>query len=261
MSLFNKVLSSIGIGSAKVDTVLHNPELTPLDILQGSVQVTGGGSSQHINHIELHLCCNFFSEECYTDDDDNEQTRIQEHVAKLTNVRVSDSFELAAEQALSFEFELQLPAHTPLSLGKCEIWLETALDIDYALDKSDRDSLHVVPDPAQLAVLESMQQLGFALSEVECEQSAQLGGVFVQEFEFHAHGGDFKGRVDEVEMLMVNRDGHLELLVEVDRKTRGISGFFAQMLGSDERQLWIQIHHSDLNQTSELLYQAIDDHC
>ncbi|MGB1238265.1 MAG: sporulation protein [Pseudomonadales bacterium] len=261
MSFFKKVLSSVGIGSATVDAVLHNSQVTPGELLSGTVEVKGGSTEQQINHIELHLCCNYFSEESYTDDDDNEHTRVIEHTATIAHARVSEGFKLQSEEALSFDFEFQLPSFTPLSLGKSQVWLETDLDIDYALDKSDRDVVHVVPNEAQAAVLDAMTQLGFGLVEVECEQSRQLGGEFVQEFEFKAQGGDFRGRVDEVEMLLVNADHQLEILLEVDRRARGLGGLFAEMLGRDESQMWLHLHHSDLDQAAELLYQAIDDHC
>jgi len=110
-------------------------------------------------------------------------------------------------------------------------------------------------------VLVAMNQLGFSLNEVECEKSRDLGGSFVQEFEFNAIGGEFKRRVDEVEMLMVNHDDHLALLVEVDRKARGLGGFFSEMLGTDETKLWVQIYDDNLDQVTDVIHTAIDDHC
>jgi len=261
MSFFKKVLSSVGIGSAKVDTIIHNPELAPTHLLTGTVQVKGGSTEQHINHIKLSICCNYFSEETVTDDEDNEHTRIVEHVAKLDTLKVNDSFDVASEQELSFDFEMHLPAQTPLSMGKCNVWVDTDLDIDYAIDKSDKDMLNVIGNERQHAVLVAMNQLGFSLNEVECEKSRELGGAFVQEFEFNATGGEFRGRVDEVEMLMVNHDSHLALLVEVDRKARGIGGFFSEMLGTDETKLWVEIDDDNLEQVIDVLHHAIDDHC
>ncbi|MGB1298724.1 MAG: sporulation protein, partial [Psychrobium sp.] len=93
------------------------------------------------------------------------------------------------------------------------------------------------------------------------EASNALGGHFVQEFEFNAHSGDFRGRVDEVEMLMVNHDDSLELMVEVDRKAKGLGGFFASMIGRDETKLWVEIHDYDLDAVTDVLHGAIDEHC
>jgi len=261
MSFFKKVLSSVGIGSAKVDTIIHNPEVAPTQVLTGTVQVDGGSTQQHINHIKINVCCNYFSEETYTDDDDNEHERLVEHTAVLASYKVSDSFDVEEGQELSFDFEIPLPANTPLSLGQSRVWVDTDLDIDYALDKSDKDMLHVVPNERQNAVLVAMSQLGFALGEVENEESSALGGRFVQEFEFKAHSGDFRGRVDEVEILMVNHDDSLELMVEVDRKAKGLGGFFASMIGRDETKLWVEIQDYDLESVTDVLHHAIDEHC
>ena len=261
MSFFKKVLSSVGIGSAKVDTIIHNPEVAPTQILSGTVQVDGGSTLQHINHIKIHVCCNYFSEETETDEDDNEHERIVEHTALLASYKVSGSFDVEEGQNLSFDFDIPLPANTPLSLGQSRVWVDTDLDIDYAFDKSDKDMLHVVPNERQNAVLVAMSQLGFALGEVENEASSALGTNFVQEFEFKAYSGDFKGRVDEVEMLMVNHDESLELMVEVDRKAKGLEGFFASLVGRDETKLWVEIQDYDADSVINILHQAIDEHC
>lgn len=135
------------------------------------------------------------------------------------------------------------------------------MDIDYALDKSDKDFLDITPTPRQHAVLNGMNELGFVLGEVECEQSKQLGGSFVQEFEFKATNGDFAGRVDEVEILMVNHQDQLQILVEVDRKARGFGGFLAQMLGQDESRVWLEINDYEHRQVCDVLYRAIADNC
>lgn len=176
-------------------------------------------------------------------------------------MQVSDSFDVSAEQALEFDFELTLPANTPLSLGHCNVWIDTDLDIDYALDKSDKDCLNINPTPRQHAVLSGMNQLGFVLGEVECEQSKQLGGSFVQEFEFKPTGGCFIGRANEVEMLMVNNDDQLQLLIEVDRKAKGFGGFFAQALGQNESRLWLEVNDYEQSQVEAMLADAIESHC
>ncbi|MDP2559889.1 sporulation protein [Psychrobium sp. 1_MG-2023] len=265
MSFFKKVLSSVGIGSATVDTIIDNPQLAPGESLVGYVAVKGGSTEQAINHIAVAICCNYFSEETYTETDEDgeetEHTRIVEHVAKLTSFKVSDSFTTQAEQELRFDFSVELPFYTPLSLGRCQVWVDTDLDIDFAFDKSDKDYLDVVPSPRQSSVLTAMSQLGFVLAEVECEKSSQLGQPFVQEFEFEPQGGEFRGRVDEVEMLMVSHPEQLEILVEVDRKARGLGGFFSELLGRDESKLWVDINDFEQEQVTEILHQAISHHC
>jgi len=265
MSFFKKVLSSVGIGSAKVDTIVDNVQLSPGELVQGQVLVKGGSVEQAINHIGIDICCNYFSEETCTETDDDgdesEHTRIVRHVAKLASYKVADAFTTQGGEAQSFDFSIELPFYSPLSLGACEVWLETDLDIASAIDKSDKDMLEVLATPRQEQLLTAMNELGFTLVEVECEEGRQLGQRFVQEFEFKAQRGVFRGRVDEVEILMVNYEDRLEVLLEVDRKARGLSGFFSEVLGRDETKLWLDIEALEQGEVTEMLAGAIDQHC
>ena len=55
MSFFKKALASIGIGGAKVDTVLENPELQPGDTLKGVIKMMGGKVDQPVDRVYLEL--------------------------------------------------------------------------------------------------------------------------------------------------------------------------------------------------------------
>ena len=55
MSLFKKVLASVGIGGAKVDTKLERDTLAPGDIGRGIVEIMGGNLEQSIESIYLSL--------------------------------------------------------------------------------------------------------------------------------------------------------------------------------------------------------------
>ena len=112
--------------------------------MQGKVQVTGGSVEQAINHISIDVCCNYFSEETYTETDDDgdesEHTRIVRHTAKLASYKVADAFNTEAGVAVK-ALILVLNCHfiAPLSMGASKVWLETDLDIASAIDKSDKD--------------------------------------------------------------------------------------------------------------------------
>ncbi|MCL6615609.1 MAG: sporulation protein, partial [Anoxybacillus ayderensis] len=62
MGLFNKVLASIGIGAAKVDTKLHESHLLLGESVTGVVEVTGGNIDQQIDDIYLSLCATYTKE-------------------------------------------------------------------------------------------------------------------------------------------------------------------------------------------------------
>ena len=55
MSFFNKMLASIGIGSATVDTKLEKSRYTAGEIIRGNVEVTGGNTDQDVDRIYLTL--------------------------------------------------------------------------------------------------------------------------------------------------------------------------------------------------------------
>jgi sporulation-control protein len=52
---FGRLLSSIGVGAATVDTRLERDELVPGEEVRGVVEVKGGGSEQEVNGIRLEV--------------------------------------------------------------------------------------------------------------------------------------------------------------------------------------------------------------
>ena len=52
---FKKLLASVGIGQAKVDTILFDEVVEPGGILTGEIQIQGGQVDQEIDKIDLCL--------------------------------------------------------------------------------------------------------------------------------------------------------------------------------------------------------------
>lgn len=264
MSFFKKVLSSVGIGSAKVDAIIDNPQLSPGDTVQGRIEVKGGSVEQSINHIAVKVCCNYYAEETYTETDDDgdeyEETRVIRCVATLAKYKIVDAFKTEPDKTASFDFSVEIPFYTPLSLGAGEVWIATDLDIASAIDKSDKDVLEIVPTERQHKLLNAMNELGFSLVEVECEEGRQMGQPFVQEFEFKPQDGPFRGRLDEVEILMVSYPERLEVLIEIDRKARGLGGFFNEVTGRDESKVWLDIEDLEQDEVTKLFEDVIEQH-
>ncbi len=261
MSFFKKVLSKVGIGAAKIDAVLDQTELHPGQTISGYINITGGNAAQQINKIDLNVFSNYFAEEEYEEDDET-HTRIIERQAIITAHKISQSFEIAAEENKQIPFELTLPEQAPLSIGKSNTWLETNLDIDFALDKHDKDYIKVVASPLQEATLDALLDLGFEMDEVENEAcSSQMSRLpFIQEFEFKARTGDFAGKLDELELIMIARNNSLDLHLEIDRRARGFSGFFAEALGRDETNVRLNINDDNITEISDMLYDVIDQY-
>ena len=64
-----------------------------------------------------------------------------------------------------------------LTYGKSKVWIKTGMDIKNALDPKDEDYIQVVANPLVQNVLTAIQELGFQLREVDCEETP---------FHFHA---------------------------------------------------------------------------
>jgi sporulation-control protein len=60
--------------------------------------------------------------------------------------------------------------------------------------------------------------------------------------------GPFRGRLDEVDVVAWAGPGTLEVLLEMDRKARGLGSLFAEMLELDESRTRLTFTDRDLAQ-------------
>ncbi|CUA80290.1 sporulation protein [Anoxybacillus suryakundensis] len=237
MGLFNKVLASIGIGAAKVDTKLHESQLSLGERITGVVEVTGGNIDQQIDDIYLSLCAT------YTKEVDDRKVTKQAIIEKW---KIAQSFVIHAGEKKQFPFSFSLPLDTPITVGRTRVWLHTGLDIKNAIDPTDEDYIRVQPTRVMNAVFQVMENLGFRLKEAECKETAydvRKRLPFVQEFEFLPVRGEFRGKLDEVEIIFFPHAlDECELLIQVDRRARGLAGLFAEALDLDETFIRVTIH-------------------
>ncbi|HYC04807.1 MAG TPA: sporulation protein [Azospirillaceae bacterium] len=227
--MLGKLLASVGIGGATVDTILDTPHVELGGAVSGRIAVKGGGVPQEITEIGVEVCTEVLVEA-------NDTKTLQSRAIAAFTVTKGFSVEPGARHEL--RFEIPLPLFTPVALGRdrSQAWLRTRLDIPMALDSVDNDALVVAPAPVQRDAFAAMEALGFRLykSDVEHRPRWHGGHGFVQEFEFKPAGYG-RGRFDEVELVFQpdGRDG-FELLVQVDRSARSLSGFLLEATGMDE---------------------------
>jgi len=255
MSFMKKMLSSIGIGNAKVDTVLTQNQFAPGDTLSATVHIKGGKIEQHIDEIYLSLHCNYLEE-----DDDS----VTERTATLEHYKLGESLVILPGQDHQVEVDLNLPFECPLSLGKTQVWLQTGLDVSNAVDPKDRDPITIVPDAILDGFLRAIEDMGFRLHSAECEHASPsiTGGLpFVQEMEFFPEYGDFHGRLDELEIVYRHHGDHVSFWMEVDRRARGFSGFIAEQIGSDETRIHLDVYEEDLPGLANSLHGMIAQYC
>lgn len=262
MSFFNKVLGAVGIGAAKIDTLLTNTEVEPGGEVSGTVKIVGGKTEQKINKIDLDLLCNYTVEIEREDSEGNSETitKVKEH--KLNRFKIEEAFTISPGEVKEIPFAFTLSEDAPLTVGHSKTWVDTNLDIEMALDKSDKDYLHVVPNHLQQAVIHALENIGFKLYEADCEgiESASFSRLpFVQELEFETISGDFHKKLDEVEVVFFPRGEQLEVIFEIDRKARGIIGFFKEAMDLDESNARMVVSEEDLDSLSEDIYDIIDN--
>ena len=214
--MFGKLKASLGIGAAKVDTVLDSMAVVQGGSVKGVVHIQGGDVEQQIDAINLKLCT-----EVKVESDNG--VSYQEFI--LGQLQAVQPFVIEPNQAKQVPFELKLHDETPVTAlnalkNQCHIWLETTLDIDFAIDPKDRDYVEVHPLPVVSKVLAAIGRGGFEMVKADVEKGYLRGGNFssksgcYQEIEFR-NGGFINKK--EIELSFVLEGGWVHCLAEVDR--------------------------------------------
>ncbi|WP_435065715.1 sporulation protein [Halobaculum sp. EA56] len=238
-----KVLASVGIGNASVDTVLDSTTVRPGETVGARVEVAGSDAEQEVGRIELELETRYRTDDGYREAD----------IARYT---LTDGFTVEPGQERTVPTEIEIPYETPLTRGRTEVWVETELDISMAVDPEDRDPLTVEPTPRMSALFDAAEALGLSLHTAECEADPHgryFGSPFVQEFEFRPHGGPFAGDLDELELVARDGPESLTAFVEVDRR----GGLLSEMAETDESRARFTVDSTDPDEVADDLRDVI----
>lgn len=234
--MLDKALASLGIGAAKVDARLDSSRVAPGQPLTGTLVLRGGKVDQAVRGIDLHV------ETPYLTEVGDSKVSVD---ATLGSFRVAEAFTLAAGEERRVPFRVQLPYSAPLTLAGQRTWLRTGLDVEMAFDPKDRDEITVVPTPLQDRLLQAMQALGFQLRSARCEKTRRRGDVpFEQEIEMVPTGGPFRGRLDEIDVVVSAGPGRIDVLLEVDRRARDLGSLLSEAMGTDESRLRLSFDES-----------------
>jgi sporulation-control protein len=240
----SKFLSSVGIGSAEVDTILPTDTVAPGQSLDATVEVEGGSSEQDVEQISFALVTKYQTEEGYSS-------------GTIDRFALAEDFTISPEESRTESVTVDVPYRTPLTMGRTEVWVKTGLDIDWAIDPKDKDYLEVRPDDRLQALIDAVEELGFSFHTADVMSSthgAFTARSFVQELEFKPRSGPFSGRLDEIEIVpMPSADG-IEVVVEVDKR----GGLFEEMGDWDESKTSLQFDHADADRLTDELHTAID---
>ncbi|MFH6952774.1 sporulation protein [Pseudoalteromonas sp. XMcav1-K] len=216
--MFKKVLASIGIGAAKVDTVLHTEHLLPGQKFSAEVIITAGDVEQDISGLELALMTKVKAES-------DEGEYFADHV--LDKWSIVDQRTLQPGEELRIPFEARLHSETPITeisqgINQSVVWIATGLNIDFALDATDRDPVYVYPNEAVKTFMLAMEKLGYKLVKSDVEKGYLRTSNFnstsgcYQELEYKPAGLKVFGP-KEVELSFVPEALKTHVLIEVDR--------------------------------------------
>jgi sporulation-control protein len=247
--MFKKMLASVGIGSAKVDTRIFKASVIPGDVLEGEVYIIGGDVAQDISDIYLKLATEYERE---VDD-----STIHEECV-MVDYRLLERLTVQPKEEIVVPFTLELPYEMPLTMGRTPVYIRTGLDIKTAINPRDRDVLEVKPHPLIQRVFVAVERLGFHLHKVDCEYTHSFGGSypFVQEFEFKP-SGEYRNYLDELEIIFRLHPGELEVLLEIDKRARGFAGWLNEAFDLDDRYARFYLTESDLDEVD--VEAMIDD--
>ena len=219
--MFKKILASVGIGAAKVDTVLETEHLQPGQKFQAQIIVNGGDVVQEVTGLELALMTRI------KHDGENGEY-FTNHV--LEKWSVGERFSIGPGEQKVIPFEARLHSETPITeinagYNYSFVWIETGLDIDLALDPSDKDTLHIYPNEAVKTCLAAMEKLGFTLVKADVEQGYLKAADFqsfsgcYQELEYRPNSQSIFG-IQEIELSFVPEAHKTHVLIELDRAFR-----------------------------------------
>jgi sporulation-control protein len=253
MSLFNRMMASVGIGAAKVDTLLERTSYSPGDEVRGVVRIYGGSVDQQIEGIDLSIMTYYIKEV--------NDSKLKQNV-ELGKVRVSPPVTVRAGENREIGFSFYLAPNTPLSIGRSPVWIKTSADIRSSVDPTDNDYIEVVPTQPMHMVLQAIESLGFKLREAETVYAPRIGdsSPFVQEFEWVPYGGAYRGQLDEVELVFLrNRGSELELLLQIDRRAKNLFGLFAEALDTDESFVKVVVKEADFAQGPQYVASLLNN--
>lgn len=252
MSFFKKAMANVlGIGGTKVDTVLSRDTITQGEKMDGVINIYGGEIEQEIKNV--YICVNTK----YEKEVDDKKVNMVDTIQKF-EIDINTIVKPKEEIAIPFSFNLDM--NCPISKGSSKIWISTILDIKSAVDDSDGDGIVVLPNKYTNTVLEAFNALGFKTKSIKniYDKRRISKNKFVQEFEYMPTFGDFRSRLDELEVSFVFTSNEVKLLIEVDRRVRGLGSLISESLDLDESNIWVKFSYDELS-NNELVLNRLRD--
>jgi len=154
--MFERLFSSIGIGSAKVNTVLYQGKIERGKEVKGEVHVFGGKFEQTISEIYIHVDTEFHRF-------DDEMTEFRDITEPILEIKITDPVVVKPHEEKMIPFTFTLPFYTPVTFRDQKIHIQTELDINYFSHPIETHDFDVV-DPLVDHILNYLTKHGFSHS-------------------------------------------------------------------------------------------------
>lgn len=149
--MFETVLSSVGLGSARIDLKLDKPFVKTGELIRGNIYVTGGSSVQKVEGLSVYFMMRSL----------NASTAAVIH-SKIKKIHVSeDEYIIRPDEEKVYPFEFTCPESLPPSSINTRYFFITNLELKNAVDSHDKDRLQVLPNGIVQNLLEGISLLGF----------------------------------------------------------------------------------------------------
>lgn len=236
--MLKKILSSIGIGSSKIDLVLPRERYRAGDIIEGYLRISGGISEQLVNKIYVQLVV----ESKHKDDDE-----VKNIVRVLDQATLCEGFRIEpGEGEREIPVSYALPENIPVTTSSTQLYLITGMDISFAVDPRDHDPVEVLPGPRQEIIMQALKELGFRRKR----GTGTFNGHY-QEFEYWP-AGFMKGKLDELEVIYHVRSDGIGLFMQIDKKVRGLGAGLLDKLDLDERNVSLFLSNDQITTPREV---------
>lgn len=245
--MFKKMLSKVGVGGAKVDTLLKDLPVVRGGVLHGEIQIEGGKVEQLVEQVYLELTTSYTYED--------EEGAVRNASVILHRMNIAESFELFPRELKTYPFALDVPLVTPITVGKPMTYLRTGLDVKGSVDPKDHDPVAVAPEPATEKLLQAIEALGFVheLDSGDCIDMENPSGVpYVQHFDYRAQG-EMARRIRELEVLVMPWEDETEFELDIELNS-GSFGFGGEQVRKVNFTL---SHEADFD--AEALLEILDE--
>jgi sporulation-control protein len=238
--MFGKVMASIGVGAAKVDTRLEKATYRQGEMIRGEVFVQGGQTPQFIDEIYLFLVVQYHHE-----------GKEQEYV--VSEFHLTEAFEIGEHESRVIPFQFELPLDAPVSTGGAPVYLKTGLDIKMAVDPKDMDGIEILPHPLVDAVLHAVESVGFRLTSVDYAfDKFYSRHPFIQEYKLMPTDR-YKEFFDEISMVFYPHMNEVDVILTLDRKAFDLMSSMEEALNLDERILRFTVTRQEVELNTNAL--------